>query len=99
MTKFLSTTILSIFLTVPFQSFAQNKVCGSYKGYIQDDMHQNPEFYQSISEKNQSLKKELLSVQLDLPKKKKVLLKTFQKNSNIESWKYEFRHKFVNVFN
>jgi len=66
MTKFLSTTILSIFLTVPFQSFAQNKVCGSYKGYIQDDMHQNPEFYQSISEKNQSLKQEFERIQNNL---------------------------------
>ena len=66
MTKFLSTTILSIFLTVPFQSFAQNKVCGSYKGYIQDDMHQNPEFYQSISEKNQSLKEEFERIQNNL---------------------------------
>ena len=66
MTKFLSTTILSIFLTVPFQSFAQNKVCGSYKGYIQDDIHQNPEFYQSISEKNQSLKQEFERIQNNL---------------------------------
>ena len=66
MTKFLSTTILSIFLTVPFQSFAQNKVCGSYKGYVQDDMHQNPEFYQSISEKNQSLKQEFERIQNNL---------------------------------
>jgi len=66
MTKFLSTTILSIFLTVPFQSFAQNKVCGSYKGYIEDDMHQNPEFYQSISEKNQSLKQEFERIQNNL---------------------------------
>ena len=66
MTKFLSTTILSIFLTVPFQSFAQNKVCGSYKGYIQDDMHQNPEFYQSISEKNQNLKQEFERIQNNL---------------------------------
>ena len=66
MTKFLSTTILSIFLTVPFQSFAQNKVCGSYKGYIQDDMHQNPEFYQSILEKNQSLKQEFERIQNNL---------------------------------
>jgi len=66
MTKFLLTTILSIFLTVPFQSFAQNKVCGSYKGYIQDDMHQNPEFYQSISEKNQSLKQEFERIQNNL---------------------------------
>ena len=66
MTKFLSTTILSIFLTVSFQSFAQNKVCGSYKGYIQDDMHQNPEFYQSISEKNQSLKQEFERIQNNL---------------------------------
>ena len=66
MTKFLTTTILSIFLTVPFQSFAQNKVCGSYKGYIQDDMHQNPEFYQSISEKNQSLKQEFERIQNNL---------------------------------
>lgn len=66
MTKFLSTIILSIFLTVPFQSFAQNKVCGSYKGYIQDDMHQNPEFYQSISEKNQSLKQEFERIQNNL---------------------------------
>ena len=66
MTKFLSTTILSIFLMIPFQSFAQNKVCGSYKGYIQDDMHQNPEFYQSISEKNQSLKQEFERIQNNL---------------------------------
>ena len=66
MTKFLSTTILSIFLMVPFQSFAQNKVCGSYKGYIEDDMHQNPEFYQSISEKNQSLKQEFERIQNNL---------------------------------
>ena len=66
MTKFLTTIILSIFLTVPFQSFAQNKVCGSYKGYIQDDMHQNPEFYQSISEKNQSLKQEFERIQNNL---------------------------------
>ncbi|MDC3187352.1 zinc-dependent metalloprotease [bacterium] len=66
MTKFLSTTILSIFLTFSFQSFAQNKVCGSYKGYIQDDMHQNPEFYQSISEKNQSLKQEFERIQNNL---------------------------------
>ena len=66
MTKFLSTTILSIFLTIPFQSFAQNKVCGSYKGYIEDDMHQNPEFYQSISEKNQSLKQEFERIQNNL---------------------------------
>ena len=66
MTKFLSTTILSIFLTVPFQSFAQNKVCGSYKGYIEHDMHQNPEFYQSISEKNQSLKQEFERIQNNL---------------------------------
>ena len=66
MTKFLSTTILSIFLTVSFQSFAQNKVCGSYKGYIEDDMHQNPEFYQSISEKNQSLKQEFERIQNNL---------------------------------
>ena len=66
MTKFLSITILSIFLTVPFQSFAQNKVCGSYKGYIEDDMHQNPEFYQSISEKNQSLKQEFERIQNNL---------------------------------
>ena len=53
-------------MTVPFQSFAQNKVCGSYKGYIQDDMHQNPEFYQSISEKNQSLKQEFERIQNNL---------------------------------
>ena len=66
MTKFLTTIILSIFLTVPFQSFAQNKVCGSYKGYIEDDMHQNPEFYQSISEKNQSLKQEFERIQNNL---------------------------------
>ena len=66
MTKFLSTIILSIFLTVSFQSFAQNKVCGSYKGYIEDDMHQNPEFYQSISEKNQSLKQEFERIQNNL---------------------------------
>ena len=66
MTKFLSTTILSIFLMIPFQSFAQNKVCGSYKGYIEDDMHQNPEFYQSISEKNQSLKQEFERIQNNL---------------------------------
>ena len=66
MTKFLSTTILSIFLTVPFQSFAQNKVCGSYKGYIEDDMHQNPEFYQSISEKNQNLRQEFERIQNNL---------------------------------
>ena len=66
MTKFLTTIILSIFLTVPFQSFAQNKVCGSYKGYIQNDMHQNPEFYQSISEKNQSLKQEFERIQNNL---------------------------------
>ena len=66
MTKFLSTIILSIFLTVSFQSFAQNKVCGSYKGYIEDDMHQNPEFYQSISEKNQSLKQEFERIQDEL---------------------------------
>ena len=66
MTKFLSTTILSIFLTVPFQSFAQNKVCGSYKGYIEDDMHQNPEFYQSISEKNKNLKQEFERIQNNL---------------------------------
>ena len=66
MTKFLSTTILSIFLTVPFQSFAQNKVCGSYKGYIEDDMHQNPEFYQSILEKNQSLEQEFERIQNNL---------------------------------
>ena len=66
MTKFLLTTILSIFLTVPFQSYAQNKVCGSYKGYIEDDMHQNPEFYQSISEKNQSLKQEFERIQNNL---------------------------------
>ena len=51
---------------VPFQSFAQNKVCGSYKGYIEDDMHQNPEFYQSISEKNQSLKQEFERIQNNL---------------------------------
>ena len=66
MTKFLSTIILSILLTVPFQSFAQNKVCGSYKGYIQDDMHQNPEFYQSISEKNQNLRQEFERIQNNL---------------------------------
>ena len=66
MTKFLTTIILSFFLTVPFQSFAQNKVCGSYKGYIEDDMHQNPEFYESISEKNQSLKKEFERIQNNL---------------------------------
>jgi len=66
MTKFLSITILSIFLIIPFQSFAQNKVCGSYKGYIEDDMHQNPEFYQSISEKNQSLKQEFERIQNNL---------------------------------
>ncbi len=66
MTKFLSTIILSIFLTVPFQSFAQNKVCGSYKGYIQDDMHQNPEFYKSISEKNQILNQEFERIQNNL---------------------------------
>ena len=66
MTKFLTTIILSIFLTVPFQSFAQNKVCGSYKGYIEDDMHQNPEFYQSISEKNKNLKQEFERIQNNL---------------------------------
>ena len=66
MTKFLSTTILSIFLMIPFQSFSQNKVCGSYKGYIEDDMHQNPEFYHSISEKNQSLKQEFERIQNNL---------------------------------
>ena len=66
MTKFLTTIILSIFLTVPFQSFAQNKVCGSYKGYIQDDMHQNPEFYKSILEKNQNLKQEFERIQNNL---------------------------------
>ena len=60
MTKFLTTIILSIFLTVPFQSFAQNKVCGSYKGYIQYDIHQYPEFYKSISQKNQNLKQDKL---------------------------------------
>ena len=37
-----------------FQSFAQNKVCGSYKGYIEDDMHQNPEFYNLFQERNQT---------------------------------------------
>ena len=51
MTKFFTTIILSIFLIIPFKSFTQNEVCGSYKGYIQDDMNQNPEFYKSLSEK------------------------------------------------
>mgnify|MGYP001418803066 CR=1 FL=1 len=32
--------------------FSQNDVCGSYKGYIQDDMQKFPDFYESISEKN-----------------------------------------------
>ena len=33
---------------------------------IEDDMHQNPEFYQSIARKNQSLKQEFERIQNNL---------------------------------
>ena len=52
--------ILPIILGVLFLTnltFAQG-VCGSYKGYLQDDIKKYPEFYNSLEKQNAELEKQ-----------------------------------------
>ncbi len=47
--------ILSTFLSINLAS--AQEVCGSYKGYLEDDIKKYPQFYNSLEEKNTELEK------------------------------------------
>ena len=55
MKKIILSTLLSSFLFCN-QAFTQH-VCGTYDGYLQDEMKKYPEFYNSILERNLNLEK------------------------------------------
>ena len=55
MKKILLTTLVSSFL---FSNLTISQhVCGTYDGYLQDEMKKYPEFYNSILERNSNLEK------------------------------------------
>ncbi|MBE51156.1 MAG: hypothetical protein CMP51_05650 [Flavobacteriales bacterium] len=47
-----------IAFTCVFQSYSQKNVCGTYDGYLHDEMIKYPEFYHSIEQQNISLEKQ-----------------------------------------
>jgi len=61
--------VFSFFTIISFAQTSQH-VCGSYDGYLQDDMKKYPEFYKSLEERNSNLEK-----------RKNELLKTINPNS------------------
>ena len=56
MKKIILPILLSCFL---FSNLAITQhICGTYDGYLQDEMKKYPEFYNSIEDKNNKLKKD-----------------------------------------
>ena len=49
--------------------YAQNHVCGTYDGYLQDEMNKYPDFYNSLHEKNQKLSNEASDLLLNVNEK------------------------------
>ena len=51
-------SFFAFFLAINF-SIGQNQgVCGSYKGYLEDDKKKYPQFYNSLEEENKKIEKE-----------------------------------------
>ena len=69
MKKIILSTLLSSFLFYN-QKFTQH-VCGTYDGYLQDEMKKYPEFYNSILERNLNLEKKCKHLVSNLNEKKK----------------------------
>ena len=67
--------LLLIFSSVllSFLAFSQEK-CGSYKGYLQDDIKKYPEFYKNLEQQNAELEKSNKTFLQNIVRKKTVFL-------------------------